>query len=159
MNSLHTLSLTGKPLPGRDLQDVANALAQLTGMTPEQAYGKLQGRASVIKRELGAEQLPRYLAALEKAGAEIAVEPPLSALPVAGQNTPPAPPSLSAAANDLTPALDLAPLAPVIATTPELMIVGANPADTMTCPACHTDQPRRTLCLNCGADMPRRAEL
>ncbi len=155
MSSLHTLSLTGKLLPGRDLQDVANALAQLTGMTPEQAHGKLQGRASVIKRELSAEQLPRYLAALEKAGAEITVEPPLSAIPAAEQDAPP--PAPAPTANDIAPAptLDLAPIAPAIAATPELMIVGANPADTMTCPACHTDQPRRTLCLNCGADMPR----
>lgn len=74
MPSLYNLILTGQVLPGHSLDDVAPRLAKIMHVPESQAANLLLGVETVIKRHLASEQLPRYLEALGRAGAEARAE-------------------------------------------------------------------------------------
>jgi hypothetical protein len=133
MSDTFDLKLTGNTLPEQPREIAARALASIMRITPEQALGLLSGRETVIKRNLGPDQVPRYLQAIEGAGVEVRAERVSAPKPVA------APEPAAAAPLALVPVQEEA----------------AASADTMRCPACGALQPIRTLCRECGTDMPR----
>lgn len=66
----YDLMLTGHLLPGHKHEVVAAALAQLMRLPEASALQLLAGQERVVKRDLDAASLRRYVAALHKAGAE-----------------------------------------------------------------------------------------
>lgn len=66
----YDLMLTGHILPGHKREVVAAALAQLMRLPEARALQLLAGQERVVKRDLDAASLRRYVAALRKAGAE-----------------------------------------------------------------------------------------
>jgi uncharacterized membrane protein YhaH (DUF805 family) len=124
MADTYDLRLTGSTLPDRSREPAATALAAVMRITPEQALKLLSGRETIIKRNLGADQVPRYLRAIEAAGVEVRAERT-------------APPSRADEPLALIPLDDAATV------------------ETVVCPACGTEQPKRNLCRQCGTDMPR----
>ncbi|WP_374335709.1 DUF805 domain-containing protein [Leeia sp.] len=267
MSDTVTLSLTGQVLPGHDVQQVAPALAALLKIPPEQAQKLLAGKVTVIRKALPVAQLPQYLHALTRIGADARVETsapepaatapapapvvsvgkpgagafptllatlddepvaaaapkpvpapvaapspaPIPAAPAASQlpesaddpwmmampaskppqasapepaavaSPAPSPAPAPMAADDpwlmLSPDSPAPAAAPAVASPPAaaqptapqpggLSLVDAPELETpppaeapasseMTCPACGKQQPKRTLCVQCGADMPR----
>lgn len=153
MPTLCSIILTGDALPGHQLEEVVVTLAKLLKTTEEKAAGLLSGRETVVKRNVSAGDVERYITALGQAGVGVRYEP-LQAPPAttvsesnpaaveqdaeSGRPVPPAVPPI--------PAPVLAPAAPVR----ELAI-----EETVICPQCGHSQPKRTLCLNCSCDMPR----
>lgn len=137
LNDSVTLCLTGRTLPGHAPEAVAAGLAKLLKLDEARALALLAGQETVIKRALPREQLARYQQLLADAGAETRVR----------EETAAAAPSAPAA----KPASPAAPQ-PSAASQPEPSVA---PVETVTCPACQCVQPRRTLCRDCGVDMPR----
>jgi len=148
MTDTFDLKLTGRPLMDRTPELAAKALAVVMKITPEQALGMLAGRETVIKRNLPADLVPRYLQAIEGAGVEVravrtVTAPPPQPAPAPAETVAaaPAPGMIEKAQSGLA-------LLPMEAT--------AEAADdSMRCPACGALQPKRNLCRECGADMAR----
>lgn len=117
------------PLKPADVQD---AVAQLFRIPPAQALALLQSSQVVLKKNLTAAELLPYFDRLSQLGLVVTIEPMAEPKPAV-----PEPVSSQA-----PPALEIEP-APVV--------------ETITCPKCSHVQPKRTLCLGCGLDMPRFA--
>lgn len=129
------IKLTGNTLPDHPRELAAKALAAMMRITQDQALDLLSGRETVIKRNLDADQVPRYLQAIESIGVNVRAE-----------RTSPSPNPATVPPQPAAPS----PLTLVPIQAPE-----APAADTIKCPACGAEQPKRNLCRNCGADMPR----
>ncbi|MDN3575630.1 DUF805 domain-containing protein [Chitinimonas viridis] len=135
------LSLSGLLLPGYQHATAVAALAQLLKVSEEKAQAMLAGQPTVIKKALPIAALPRYQQVLGEIGVEVLHAPVVQA---------PATAPLSLA--------PVAPLAPEPSHAPAASPVAAAPVpevETITCPSCQFVQPKRTLCRECGADMPR----
>lgn len=133
MSDFFDVKLTGNTLPEYPRELAAKALAAIMRITQDQALGLLSGQQTVIKRNLDADQVPRYLQAMEGAGVEVRAE-----------RTAPPPDPVA------VPQLATAPMALVPIQTNETPAI-----ETIKCPACGAVQPKRNLCRDCGADMPR----
>ena len=143
----YKLVFFGDILPGHDPEQVKVQLLSMLKVAPEQAHKLFSGKRVTLKKGLDAEQAQSYRRKLSAMGVGIRVEaerdevePPRPAVTSPAPVPPPSPlptPAAAAAA-----ALDLVPAEPA-------------PASEMDCPECGHHQPRRTLCLNCGCDMPR----
>ena len=147
MSDTFDLKLTGRTLIDRTPELAAKALAIVMKITPEQALGLVAGRETVIKRNLPADQVPRYLQAIEGAGVEVravrtVTAPPSAPAPAQAGAAAPAPSTIERAQSGLA-------LLPMEAPAAEVS------DDTMRCPACGALQQKRNLCRACGADMPR----
>ncbi len=136
MSDTVQLFLSGQVLPGFAPGEVATALARLLKVSETQAQAMLAGQETLIKRSLPRAQLAQYEQTLAKIGAETRVQT-LEMEPLASSSADlPSAAQLDEAAMPMPPASSAA--------KPEV-----------SCPACQTLQPTRTLCLKCGADMPR----
>lgn len=181
MEQTVTISLSGGILPGFDPADVARSLAALLKLSEQQAlHLLLSGKETIVKRQLPADKAERYVAAIHATGASTRVEPseapiefptldtavPDGAPPMPAPALAPAP--VPAPQPVALPAYMTAPVAvpppvatpapaaaPAPAAKPELALMDEPAQDTITCPVCNTEQPKRTLCRQCGADMPR----
>ncbi|WP_373976596.1 DUF805 domain-containing protein [Chitinibacter sp. SCUT-21] len=141
MSAIFRLVLTGNFLPGVETEQATAALAKLLRLEIERTQALLLNAPTVIKKALPQHQLDTYLKLFHQAGVEV------TAVPI----TPSAPAESSASiaspetnvASRLEQPLAIAPLS-------------LEPAiEQMTCPQCGKVQAKRTLCLGCGADMPR----
>ena len=135
------LSLSGLLLPGYQHATAVAALAQLLKVSEAQAQAMLAGQPTVIKKALPITALPRYQQVLGEIGVEVLHAPVAQALATAPLSLAPAAPQ--------APEPPPAPAAPPVAPAP------APEVETITCPSCQFVQPKRTLCRECGADMPR----
>lgn len=137
----YKLVFSGDILPGHDPEVVKAQLVALLKVSPAQAPQLFSGRPVTLKKGLDADKAQAYRRKLAALGVGIRVEAdrPAPALR-------PAPAEAPAVA-----AADTMPPRPAL----DLVASEAPPADEMTCPECAHRQPRRTLCLNCGCDMPR----
>ncbi|QLI81811.1 DUF805 domain-containing protein [Chitinibacter fontanus] len=144
MDTTFRLVLTGKLLPGVAAEHATAALAKLMRLEIDRAEMLLQQAPTVVKKALPGHQLDTYLQLFHKVGVEVTAE--------ALQTPPPAQPSLS-----LEPIATPATTAPLslLADEPAAIAPIADTSAQITCPQCQRVQPKRTLCLGCGADMPR----
>lgn len=117
------------PLKPADVQD---AVAQLFRIPPAQALALLQSSQVVLKKNLTAAELLPYFERLSQLGLVVTIEPMAEPKPAVPE-----------------PVSSQAP--------PALKIEAAPVVETITCPKCSHVQPKRTLCLGCGVDMPRFA--
>ena len=84
--------LTGKTLPGFEVKGAATALASMLRLPDEKAREMLAGRETVLKRGLTEDQLPPYVEALRKCGAEVRAREPAPTTmkcPACGTEQPP----------------------------------------------------------------------
>lgn len=125
------LVLDGNLLPGHALETASAALANLLKISQERAQAMLVGSETIIKQALPREQEARYLAVLERIGVRAYTRPTAQ-----------------------TEAPEVAP-ASTPTTAPLTVAAEAPPPETITCPSCGFVQPKRTLCRQCSADMPR----
>lgn len=168
MSDTSSIVLTGEIMPGHDLDDVVVALARLLKTTEEKALQCLSGKETVIKRNVAEADVAKYLNALSHAGAVARFKPAtpvLADLPaLASADMVPVLPveksSVAPPARAVSAGLSLQPVADQTASPPsEPVPAPAAKAleilETVTCPKCGHEQPKRTLCLQCGCDMPR----
>ncbi|WP_027469825.1 DUF805 domain-containing protein [Deefgea rivuli] len=130
MSDTIRLVLTGNFLPGVSPENATQSLAQLLKLDYAKAAHLLASAPSIIKKELPKAQLDTYLSLLGKVGVEVraeAITPPV-AKPKVPSEIPP------------------------LAVAPVMVIAEV---ETIACPSCGRQQPKRTLCLGCGCDMPR----
>jgi uncharacterized membrane protein YhaH (DUF805 family) len=146
MDTTFRLVLTGKLLPGVAAEHATAALAKLMRLEIDRAEMLLQQAPTVVKKALPGHQLDTYLQLFHKVGVEVTAE---AVKPAAPAETPAAP-ALSLAPTPTAPAPAPAPLSLVADESP-----AAGSSEQITCPQCQRVQPKRTLCLGCGADMPR----
>lgn len=147
MSDTSSIILTGEILPGRNIRDVVPALAQLLKTTEEKAIKCLAGRETVIKHNVPRANVDRYLNALAKVGVGARHEPSLPRVEIAPEQ-----PSAPTHRSNQQPAAQVTP--PPAPAIPDL--IPMTPAsETVICPQCGHQQPKRTLCLQCGCDMPR----
>jgi uncharacterized membrane protein YhaH (DUF805 family) len=142
MDTTFRLVLTGKLLPGVAAEHATAALAKLMRLEIDRAEMLLQQAPTVVKKALPGHQLDTYLQLFQKVGVEVTAEALKPAAP---------------AGTTAAPALNLAP-SPA-APAPLSLVADESPSavssEQITCPQCQRVQPKRTLCLGCGADMPR----
>lgn len=119
----------GEILPGFNPDETKSNLSRLLNIRADQVEAIFSGRRVVLKHDLPAREAPRYLNYLQKIGVQAVAEPLNPPRP----SIPPAEPT-------------------IIDETPEPKPLAAN---EMECPKCKEHQPKRTLCRNCGTDMPR----
>lgn len=158
--------LTGRTLPGCDKTRVIEALAVLLKTTAERTAPMLTGRETIIRRELPIDQAPRYIATVAATGAEVIARPvPLpeeSAFPtielaetaMAETATASAP---AASWSSPAPAQPEPPRSPpaTLSATGLASLMLEETVEEIACPVCSTKQAKRTLCRNCGANMPQ----
>ena len=236
------ITLTGNALPGFSLDLAARGLATVMRIDQAQALKLLSAGETIVKRNVAADQVQRYIDAMARVGVEARAESGAALLaatglpeadayapaltPVKAPRAPGGAPDLSLAApqtgvppvvpvpfprpiagwaatggdeseaargpraatpwgsslpEDLaagrTPVGDAgssaaaapwshsaslvegssAPQLAAAAAPAELALVGEDPPslETIDCPACGARQPKRNLCRECGADMPR----
>lgn len=119
----------GEILPGFNPSETKSNLSRLLSIRPDQVEAVFSGQRVVLKHDLPAREAPRYLNYLQKIGVQAVAEPLNPPRP----SIPPAEPT-------------------IIDETPVPTPLTAN---EMECPKCRERQPKRTLCRNCGTDMPR----
>ncbi len=126
----HNIHLSGRLLPGADVQHAAAVLARFLRITPERAAGLLDGVGRSLRGRLSATQAGRIRDRLRDAGIDCKVHSapvPDNASPAAAQA-----PARAGATADVAP--NAAALIPV----------------TTRCPACGAEQTDRHICAVCG---------
>jgi len=178
MSETSSIILTGAILPERNFDEVVAALARLLKVSEAHAAACLAGKETVVKRDVPQGDVEKYLRVLNQAGAGVRSEASASAVWPAltgGEE-----PAKKAPAVVPTPAVPVVPVAPAATAATAAPIAPAVPAaltlepkdeapeapptpvapapaagETVVCPQCGHPQPKRTLCLACGCDMPR----
>lgn len=147
------LVLTGQLMPGYVVEQVKLGLAAAFKRSAHEVEQLFAATPYVIKKDLPESQLPSYLKLFAAIGAIVRVDPASSAVALIGAEAfaaqaapPPAEPVRSEA-------LSVTALESAAASTTGASI--AEAAQQLSCPKCGHLQPRRTLCLQCGTDMPR----
>lgn len=136
----------GEILEGYTLDDVKAKLAQAFNASPERIAKMFSGKEYVVRKDIPKEKLDKYLAVLEKMGMK--VYPHLEESTAhAYASTPDVDAQAAAFANNIK-----APDQAVANAAASLHIVLDD--NEVMCPRCSRIQPRRTLCSECGLDMP-----
>jgi uncharacterized membrane protein YhaH (DUF805 family)/glutaredoxin len=143
----YKLVFSGDILPGHDPDTVKARLLELLRVPPERAERLFSGKPVVIKKGLDADTAQAYRRKLASMGVGIQVS---AADAPAAMPTPPASATPTLALEPMSSPADADAEAPPPAPGAEASVT----AD-MQCPECGRWQPKRTLCLNCGVDMPR----
>ncbi|WP_255992102.1 DUF805 domain-containing protein [Chitinolyticbacter albus] len=165
MSETVRLVLTGEVLSGHERDGVRDNLAALLKLDAERSARLLDTAPTVIKQQLPLAHVDTYLALLAKAGAGVRVEHPdgrpwqaptgeraFPSLLDDIQARPIHPPTVTLR----VPPQVAAPVAAVAAPPErELGLVEESLPETIKCPSCALEQPKRTLCTGCGTDMPR----
>jgi len=129
--TLYTLVFSGDILPGNEPDETKARFLKVLGVAPEKSERLFSGKPVVIKKGLTAEAAEAYRRKLASMGIGVRVD--------ADSGTP-AP---------AAPAANEASAEPAVG-EPALVEI-----EQMQCPECGQLQPKRTLCMHCGVDMPR----
>jgi len=151
MADQYRVVISGQTLSGTPLAGIRGEVGRLFRLQGEQLDRMLCGKPVVVARSLAAEAAEKLLARLHSVDLEARAE----LLAGAPQEPPPKPENVVPPVSDELFAL----VQPAASATP--MVAGEAgkaenpPADSVICPKCGENQPRRTLCRQCGLDMPR----
>lgn len=135
----YKLVFSGDILPGNDPDETRARLVALLGVAPDKSARLFSGKPVVIKKGLDADAAQAYRRKLASMGIGVRVELQDNAIPSAS-------PRNAVASEPETPT-SITPDTP-----PEPSLVEI---EEMQCPECGQSQPKRTLCMHCGVDMPR----
>jgi uncharacterized membrane protein YhaH (DUF805 family)/glutaredoxin len=173
MTQQYRVVLSGRTLSGGALADIKVNVGREFRLQGEQLDRMLSGKPVVVARSATAEAAEKLASRLRSVDLQASIEP----LPVAVAPTPvAAPPERPPELPPVSPAAPLPPSA-LAATSDELFALSAPrpvaetsaapaggqdevvPAAVaggeVVCPKCGAAQPKRTLCRQCGLDMPR----
>lgn len=139
MSETYQIVFRGEVLPGFDPVATQTKLAVALKAPADKADSLLSGRPFILRRNLPASEIDRYVSYFASLGARIHAEPMAAAAPAIAQAAAPA-------------ASPVASPYPAVATAAPVLV------DEMICPKCGEHQPRRTLCRACAVDMKRFAE-
>ncbi|MBS1158876.1 MAG: hypothetical protein H6R15_1295 [Proteobacteria bacterium] len=153
--------ISGRTLSGAPLAAIQAEVGRVFRLQGEQLERMLCGKPVVVSRQASAAAAEKLRARLQELDLEARCEP------LAEIVVPPAvvvPPPTAAGGSDELFAL----AAPVVVSSPAtpapgaadsgLSLLPSAPAAEMICPKCGEAQPKRTLCRQCGLDMPRFLE-
>lgn len=143
MSNAVRIIFSGEILPGHSPETVREQIGSLLKLRPGQVEHVFSGKKVVLKRGLPESEAPRYIERLTRAGIQVHIEaenPPTPARAAAS----PMPPIPVSPTPQASPVESAPPTAPLI--------------EEMDCPSCGARQPKRTLCRECGTDMPRFIE-
>lgn len=145
--------LNGQILPGHDPAVVRTALAHRFRLSDAQLDQLLTHSRTVIRRDASEEDAKRFAEHLSALGVRASVEE-IPSVPPPAPKAPAAHPASEELFSLAPPASSRNVSSPA---KPEAAADGIAlaPADSVTCPQCGEVQPRRTLCRQCGLDMPR----
>lgn len=166
------LIFRGEVLDGFAADDVRRVLAERLKLDEPRLARLFTGKPVVIKRGLSAAVAQQWVAQFRAMGARLHARdekpaaPPTPTPQPALHPAPPPAPALALVPSSAPPAepagLALVPLArdPHAAPAPTPIPPSATHAaaaggETITCPVCGEEQPKRILCRACAADMPR----
>lgn len=154
MTEKYRVVISGRTLSGASLDDIRGEVGRVFRLQGEQLDRMLCGKPVVVARSLAAEAAEKLLARLHSVDLEGRAE---ALAEVAGESpaAPPKPEKIIPPVSDELFAL----VQPAASTTPlavgDAIKVEIPPADAVVCPKCGESQPKRTLCRQCGLDMPR----
>lgn len=134
MTELYRVVISGRTVSGRPLAEVAEQVGAAFKLQGEQLAQMLSGKPVILVKSATAAVAEQWLARLRSLDLE-AMQQPLAPPPAAKAPAAPA---------------NAAPTGPHMAVTPS----DASAAE-IACPRCGEAQPKRTLCRQCGLDMPR----
>lgn len=176
MTQMFRVVISGRTIGDVPLADLKADVGRAFKLQGEQLDRMLSGRPVVVSRSATAEAAEKLCTRLLALGLEARIEAlpeAPAAIPVAAPPPPPPPPPKAEAAGAkadelfaltapgaVPPPADPLASAPVRApvSAPENLPAEVPPApvaDGVVCPKCGEAQPKRTLCRNCGLDMPR----
>ena len=165
MAQLFRVVISGRTIGDVPLADLKADVGRAFKLQGEQLDRMLTGRPVVVSRSATAEAAEKLCARLQALGLEARIE----ALPETPAEIPPSPPppaprlkveAAPAKADELfalTAPVAVSPGAdPVANASAQKAPEAPAPVDAgVVCPKCGEAQPKRTLCRNCGLDMPR----
>lgn len=154
MAKQYRVVISGRTLSGEPLVGIRGEVGRVFRLQGEQLDRMLCGKAVVVARSLAAEAAEKLLARLHSVDLEARAES-LAEAPQEPPTTPPKPEKVVPPVSDelfalVQPAASATPLITGEASKAEI-----PPVDTVVCPKCGESQPKRTLCRQCGLDMPR----
>lgn len=129
----------GEVLNGFDPGEVKDHLAQRLSLNERQVSLLFSGQRVVLKNQLAAAEVTRYVTHLENLGARVRIEPLTG---ISDMESPAVPVDME---NNR-----VLPVAATSTPTPTTVV-----PNEVTCPKCGQRQPKRTLCIACGVDIPR----
>ena len=154
MAEQYRVVISGRTLSGEPLAGIRGEVGRVFRLQGEQLDRMLCGKPVVVARSVAAEAAEKLLARLHSVDLEARAES-------LAETAEASPAALAKPENALPPASDelfalVQPVAPVRpAAVGETGQAESSPADTVVCPKCGESQPKRTLCRQCGLDMPR----
>jgi uncharacterized membrane protein YhaH (DUF805 family) len=151
------LVLTGEILPGHNVLDVKARMAATFKRSAAEVEHLFASVPFVVKKDLPESQLATYLEMFKGIGAVVRVEPASSVVALIGTEAAAAVDPAGRPRTAPPPFTSTEPLGPADApeeSSASAIGAGAGSAE-VTCPKCGHVQGPRTLCIQCGTDMPR----
>ncbi len=151
------LVFSGDILPGHEPERVKTQLAAMLKVPPEKSARLFSGKDVILKTGLDETRVDAYRRKLATMGVgvrAVAETAPESAVKTEAS-------ALVSRPADSAPEASTMALAPVAhetkdaAASPLQVEPVSEPVPETQCPECGHTQPKRTLCVQCGADMPR----
>lgn len=170
MTQQYRVVLSGRTLSGGALADIKDNVGREFRLQGEQLERMLSGKPVVVARSATAEAAEKLASRLRSVDLQASIEPlavavaptpitPSPELPAASPAAPPLPSAVTAATGDELFALIAPRPVAEASASPAGVQDGAAPAAVaggeVVCPKCGAAQPKRTLCRQCGLDMPR----
>ncbi|MFZ2268803.1 MAG: DUF805 domain-containing protein [Azonexus sp.] len=166
--------ISGRTLSGAPLETVKAEAGRVFRLEGEQLEQMFSGKAVVVSRQASPEKADKLLARLQALDLEAHLEPLAAPAAPAAVAPPPGPapsdelfaltappvvvPAVApplAAKPPAAPASRPEPAALALVATDTAADLATDPTAEMHCPKCGEGQPKRTLCRQCGTDMPR----
>lgn len=133
MTELYRVLISGRTISGRPLAEISDQVGAAFKLQGDQLAQMLCGRpVTVVKSATGA-VAEQWLVRLRSLDLE----------------------AIKQALNPVAPVAPAVPAAPANATAESLPPVAVTTVAEVVCPKCGEAQPKRTLCRQCGLDMPR----
>lgn len=154
MAEQYRVVISGRTLSGEPLAGIRGEVGRVFRLQGEQLDRMLCGKPVVVARSLAAEAAEKLLARLHSVDLEARAES-LAETAEASPAVAPKPESIVPPVSDELFAL-VQPVAPTRSVAAaETGQAESSLADAVICPKCGESQPKRTLCRQCGLDMPR----
>ncbi|HJV93787.1 MAG TPA: DUF805 domain-containing protein, partial [Azonexus sp.] len=157
MTQQFRVAISGRTISGAPLADIKDAVGRVFKLQGEALERMVSGKAMIVARACDKAAAEKLLARLQALDLEARIDA-LPAVAPAPEAIPPAPPEkVEAKPDELFALAGPAVSAPIAspAVGGEALAPAPAVAAEVVCPKCGAAQPKRTLCRQCGLDMPR----